>query len=83
MAIRKIYAMNFDFDLAATLRRVRTPTLVIECCVPEELHLGRQGEKMVALMRSAELLSLDHAGFDATEAHAATIARACRRFFSR
>jgi len=82
-AIRKIYAMNFDFDLAATLRRVRAPTLVIECCVPEELHLGRQGEKMVALMRSAELLSIDHAGFDATEAHAATIARACRRFFSR
>lgn len=38
---------------------------------------------MVALMRSAELLSLDHAGFDATEAHAGAIARACRRFFSR
>ena len=41
-AIRQIYAMNFDFDFTATLRRVKAPALVIECCVPEELHLGRQ-----------------------------------------
>ena len=80
--IRQIYAMNFDFDFTATLRRMRAPSLVIECCVPEELHLGRQGEKMVALMRSAELLSIDGAGFDATEAFAAQIARATTRFLN-
>jgi pimeloyl-ACP methyl ester carboxylesterase len=80
-AIRKIYAMNFDFDFSATLRRVKAPALVIECCVPEELHLGRQGEKMVSIMRSAKLLSIDNAGFDATDAHAGKIARACATFF--
>lgn len=79
--IRQIYAMNFDFDFTATLRRVKAPSLVIECCVPEEEHLGRQGEKMIKLMRSAQLLSLSGAGFDATEAFAAPIARACSQFF--
>ena len=81
-AIQRIYAMNFDFDLAATLRKIKSPTLVIECCVPEEEHLGRQGEKMIRLMRSAQLLSLAGAGFDATEAFAGPIASACSRFFN-
>lgn len=80
-AIRQIYAMNFNFDFAATLRRIKARTLVIECCVPEEEHLGRQGEKMMGLMRSAHLLSIAGAGFDATEAFAGPIASACGRFF--
>lgn len=80
-AIRKIYAMNFDFDFSAALRRVKAPALVIECCVPEELHLGRQGDKMVSIMPNASLLSINGAGFDATEAFAKPIASACSKFF--
>lgn len=78
--IKKIYSMNFDFDFTATLKRVKAPALVIECCVPEEAHLGAQGPKMLKLLREAELLTLKGAAFDATEAFAGPIARATLRF---
>lgn len=79
-AIKTVYGMNFGFDLTATLRKVKVPTQVIECLTPEEAHLGAQGPKVVRLLRRAELLTLKNAGFDATETHAAQIARAASRF---
>lgn len=79
-AIAQVYSMNFDFDFAATLRRVKAPTQVIECRVPEEAHLGAQGPKMMKLLRHGELVSLDNAGFDATEVFAAEIAKVGSRF---
>jgi pimeloyl-ACP methyl ester carboxylesterase len=79
-SVKQIYAMNFGFDMAATLRRVKLPTLVIECRVPEETHLGAQGPKMMKLLRRGELVTLKGAGFDATDARAADIARAASRF---
>lgn len=82
-SIRQIYSMNFHFDLSATLRRVKVPTQVIECRVPEEAHLGAQGPKMVKLLKQGELVTLTGASFDATETHAADIARAVSRFLLR
>jgi len=82
-SVKQIYAMNFGFDMAATLRRVKLPTLVIECRVPEETHLGAQGPKMLKLLRRGELVTLKGAGFDATDARAADIARAASRFLLR
>ena len=82
-AIAQVYGMNFDFDLAATLRRVKAPTLVIECRVPEETHLGAQGPKMLKLLKRGELVSLDNAGFDATQAFATDIAKVCSRFLQK
>jgi pimeloyl-ACP methyl ester carboxylesterase len=79
-AIKTVYGMNFGFDLAATLRKVKVPTQVIECLMPEEAHLGPQGAKVVKLLKRAELVTLKGAGFDATETHAAQIARASSRF---
>jgi len=79
-SIKQIYAMNFGFDLAATLRRIKVPTLVVECCVPEEAHLGAQGPKMIKLLKRGELVTLKGAGFDATDVRAADIARATSRF---
>lgn len=79
-SIKEGYAMNFGFDLAATLRRIKSPTQVIECCMPDEAHLGAQGPKMVKLLQRGELVTLKDAGFDATEARAADIARAVSRF---
>ena len=78
-SIAQVYSMNFDFDFTATLRRVKAPSLVIECCVPEEAHLGAQGPGMVKLLKRGELLTLKNAGFDATEAFAPEIARASSR----
>lgn len=79
-SIKQIYAMNFGFDLSATLRRIKAPTQVIECRVPEEVHLGAQGPKLLKLLKRAELVTLRGASFDATETHAAHIARAASRF---
>ena len=79
-SIRQIYAMNFGFDMTATLRRIKLPALVIECRVPEETHLGAQGPKMLRLLKRGELVTLKGAGFDAVEARAADIARAASRF---
>ena len=79
-SIKQIYAMNFDFDMTATLRRIQQPALVIECRVPEEAHLGAQGPKIIKLLRHGELVTLKGAGFDATDARAADIARAASRF---
>ena len=81
--IKQIYAMNFGFDLSATLRRIRQPTQVIECCMPEEAHLGAQGPRVLRLLKRGELVTLKNAGFDATETHAAEIARAANRFLLR
>ena len=79
-SIKQIYAMNFGFDLTATLRRIKLPTQVIECCMPEEAHLGVQGPALIKLLKRGELVTLKGAGFDAVEARAADIARAASRF---
>ena len=80
--IAQVYKMNFDFDFSATLRRIKSPTLVIECSVPQEAHLGAQGPKMLKLLKNAELVTLQNAGFDATEAFAGDISRHASRFFT-
>jgi pimeloyl-ACP methyl ester carboxylesterase len=79
--IAQVYAMNFDFDFSATLRRIKAPSQVIECCVPQEAHLGAQGPKVLKLLKRGELVTLQNAGFDATEAFAGDISRHASRFF--
>ena len=82
-SIKPGYAMNLGFDLAATVRRIKVPTQVIECVTPEEAHLGAQGPKMVKLLRHGELVTIKEARFDATEARAVDIARVVSRFLSK
>ena len=43
-----IYSVNFDFDMAATLRTLSMPTLVIELITAEESHLGQHAENVAA-----------------------------------
>jgi pimeloyl-ACP methyl ester carboxylesterase len=79
---RQIYEMNFAFDLAGALKRVSCPTLVIECCVPEEAHLGVQGPSVLELLQQGKLFTLPGAGFDATEEYADDIARETTAFLA-
>lgn len=79
-SIKQIYGMNFGFDLTATLRRIKVPTQVIECCMPEEEHLGAQGPGLVKLLKRGELVTMKGAGFDATEARAADLASVAAKF---
>jgi pimeloyl-ACP methyl ester carboxylesterase len=78
--IAQIYRMNFAFDMTAALRRIEAPVMVIECCTPEEAHLGIQGPKLVRLLKRPKLLTLRGAGFDATETYAEQIAKAVSEF---
>lgn len=78
-SLKQIYGMNFAFDLAAALRKIKAPTLVIECCTPGEAHLGVQGPAVVKLLKRGELVTLD-SSFDTTEARAGDIAKIATRF---
>jgi hypothetical protein len=49
--------------------------------MPQEAHLGAQGPKMLKLLKRGELVTLQNAGFDATEAFAGEISRHASRFF--
>jgi pimeloyl-ACP methyl ester carboxylesterase len=73
-SVKQIYGMNFGFDLAATLRRIKSPALVIEFCTPGEAHLGVQGPGVVKLLKQGTLATLN-AGFNATEDNAGEIAK--------
>lgn len=79
-SLEQIYRMNFGFDLTAVLRQINTPAMVVECCTPEEAHLGVQGPKLMKLLKRGKLVTLQGAGFDATEACAANIAKAVTGF---
>lgn len=54
-----IYQANFDFDFAAALARITASTLIIEVVNPtEDRAYGRQGQKLVDMMRDARLVVL-------------------------
>jgi pimeloyl-ACP methyl ester carboxylesterase len=48
-----LYVANYEFDLAASLKRVQNRALILELAVTQELSLGRQGEAICAVMRDA------------------------------
>ena len=74
-SVKQIYGMNFGFDLAATLRRIKAPALVIECCTPGEAHLGVQGPGVVKLLKRGTLVTMKDASFNVTEDRAADLAK--------
>lgn len=53
-----LYAANYAFDLAAALRRIAVPTLVVELAVPDEDALGRQADALCALLADGRSLQL-------------------------
>lgn len=53
-----LYAADYAFDLAAALRRIAAPTLVLELAVPEEDALGRQADALCALLANGRSLQL-------------------------
>ena len=53
------YEANFAFDLAAAVRRIAAPTLVLEITSPgEDEAIGRQGQALRALIPGARLAEL-------------------------
>ncbi len=62
-----LYRINFAYDLAADLPRIRARTLVLEIATPDESrHLGAQGPKVCALVPGSTLRTLQADGFRLT-----------------
>ncbi len=74
--VAEIYRAIFAFDLGARMRQIKAKTLIIEVATPQEEHLGRQGEKLVKLVPSSRLATVDHtADGTVVEAKAEELAR--------
>jgi len=56
----EVYKAIFDFDLGARMQQIKARTLLIEVAVPQEKHLGRQGEKLVKLIPGSQLATVEH-----------------------
>jgi len=54
-----IYDANFNFDFEAALRRVKSPTLIIEVASAAEEHLGRQADRLAGLMPDAKAATIE------------------------
>jgi pimeloyl-ACP methyl ester carboxylesterase len=74
--VAAVYRAIFAFDLGARMRQIEAGTLIIEVATPQEEHLGRQGEKLVKLVRGSRLATIEHTrGGLAVEALAEPLAR--------
>lgn len=77
-----LYRINFAYDLASDLPRIRARTLVLEIATPDESrHLGAQGPKVCALIPGAVLRTMHAYGFRLTlESQAEELAAVLREF---
>jgi pimeloyl-ACP methyl ester carboxylesterase len=74
--VEEVYRAIFDFDLGARMRQITARTLLIEVAVPQEKHLGRQGEKLVKLIAGSQLATVEHtAGGNVVEVEAEQLAK--------
>ena len=56
----EVYRAIFAFDLGARMQRIKARTLIIEVAIPQEKHLGRQGEKLKTLIAGSRLATVEH-----------------------
>lgn len=78
-----LYRLNFAYDLASDLPRIRAKTLVLEIETPDEARLhGPQGQKLCELIPGATATTIQANGFRLTlEDKAAELAGVLGRFF--
>ena len=72
----EVYRAIFDFDLGAGMQQIKARTLIIEVAVPQEKHLGCQGEKLKRLVAGSQLATVEHTkGGNVVEAEAEQLAK--------
>jgi pimeloyl-ACP methyl ester carboxylesterase len=70
-----IYHANFAFDFGAALAALRVPTHLVEFAMPAEEHLGRQAQRVAAMLRAPSAATVfENTGSDAHEIRAAELA---------
>ncbi len=63
----RIYDANYAFDLADTLSRVGSPSLVLELAVPSEAHFGLQAGTLAAAMPDGHAATIERSDRDLLE----------------
>ena len=74
-----VYEAIFAFDMEAALRRIEARTLVLELVTPHEERLGRQAERLCAVMKNAQPATV-HADGDVLETDPDEVVRTVLRF---
>lgn len=77
---RPIYQANFDYDFGGALRKIAAPVLIMELCVPEEEHLGRNGEHLLTVLQNAKLSVMEDTDGNAVIFRADEVAKLIREF---
>ncbi|MDG2243653.1 MAG: alpha/beta hydrolase [Rhodospirillaceae bacterium] len=81
-SVHKMYKANYDFDLTATLQKIKTPTLVLELAAPEEDHLGRQATAVTEHIPGATEYTFEGSDRDALELRTRELAKVIVDFTS-
>lgn len=76
-----IYAANFGFDFEAALRRVAAPTLIVEVASAAEEHLGRQADRLAALLANGHAATIEDGDREVLEMRTDEIAGLIEGFF--
>ena len=77
-----IYAANFKFDFEAALRRVASPSLVVEVSSRAEAYLGPQAERLAALMSDAHAHTIQEGDREVLEMRSEEVADLILNFLS-
>jgi len=78
-SIVPVYEAIFAFDMEEALRRMQARTLVLELLTPHEERLGRQAERLCAVMQNAQAAVLQADG-DVLETEPEAVVQAVLRF---
>ena len=74
-ALEATYGANFEFDFADAIRRITSPTLLLELVMQDEVHYGRQLDALCRLNPRVRGATIHNAGRVALESHAEALAR--------
>jgi pimeloyl-ACP methyl ester carboxylesterase len=78
-SIVPVYQAIFAFDMEEALRRIQARTLVLELLTAHEERLGRQAERLCAVMKNAQAAAL-HADGDVLETSPEEVVQSVLRF---
>lgn len=78
-SIVPVYEAIFSFDMEDALRRMQARTLVLELLTPHEEQLGRQAERLCAVMRNARAAAV-HGDGDVLETRPDEVTQTVWRF---
>lgn len=81
-ALEATYGANFEFDFADAVRRIASPTLLLELVMQDEEHYGRQLDAVCRLNPRVRGATIHNAGRVVLESHTVELAGHIRTFLA-